>query len=254
MKYTTLIALAVAMSATQSANAEDRFPSLRSDSFEWGLGLGILNEDEGYTGMGSETNGQPVIYVNSERFRFFANQADFQLIKSDSFLLGIKAEGRFDGFEAADSPYLAGMAEREGGWYGGLRAEVKTDYANLVGEWVTELSGESDGGYGSIGAYWTIETDIGQWVPKVAVEFYDDDYTNYYVGVRAGEATPGRPAYIADSAVNLDFGVDWIHELGDHHRLISSLKYRSYGSEIKDSPLIESSGSPRLILGYLYTF
>jgi outer membrane scaffolding protein for murein synthesis (MipA/OmpV family) len=242
------------MISTQPTNAEDRFPSLRSDSFEWGLGLGILNEDEGYTGMGSETNAQPVIYINSERFRFFANQADFQVIKSDTFLLGIKAEGRFDGFEAADSPYLAGMEEREGGWYGGLRAELKTDFANIVGEWVTELSGDSDGSYGSVGAYWTIDTEFGQWVPKVAVEFYDEDYTTYYYGVRTAEATLDRPAYIADSTVNLDVGVDWIYELANHHQLISSLKYRSYGSEVKDSPLIENSGSPRLILGYLYTF
>lgn len=241
------------MAATHTF-AEDRFPSIRSDTFEWGLGIGALMEDEGYRGVGYEINPNPVLYVNTERFRFIANQADYEVIQSDAFILSVKAEARFDGFEEDDDAYFEGMEDRDGGLYGGLRAEYKTGYGNLVGEYVTELAGDSNGSYGSVGAYWIADLPVGELVPKVAVEYYSSDYTGYYYGVQSQDANPERPEYSPGSAINYDFGVDYVVDFAEHHKIISSAKYRAYGSDVKDSPLIDASGSARFILGYLYTF
>ena len=235
--------------------AEDRFPSIRSEEFEWGLGAGVLVEDEGYAGLGYETNAQPVIYLSSKRFRYLGNQLDFQLVNNNRFMFGVKLEGRFDGFDADDGAIFAGMAEREGGWYGGFRTEWKTRYANFVGEAVKEVSGESDGAYGSLGAYWTFDQgERAQWVPKIAVEYYDSKYSEYYFGVPRVESSAARPAYTPGSAINIDVGVDYIFRFNSNHRIISSAKYRRYGSDIKDSPLVESSGSARFVFSYLYMF
>ncbi len=254
MARLTYIAAAAIMAATNSAAGEDRFPTQRSDSFEWGLGLGALAEDEGYRKLGFETSGVPILYLSGKHFRFFANQLDVQLIDNERFMFGVKAEARFDGFEASDDPFFAGMEDRDGGIFAGVRAEYKTDYGNFVGEWQTDVSGKSDGAYGSLGSYWTIDAGRGRWVPKVALEYYDSSYTDYYFGVRADEATADRPAYSADSALHVDLGVDYFHRLTDRQQLIASLKYRHYDSAVKDSPLVDSSGSPRINIGYLYTF
>lgn len=63
-----------------------------------------------------------------------------------------------------------------------------------------------------------------------------------------------RPAYEGASTVNLDASVDLHYRLNDHHSIIAAFKYRAFGSEIKDSPLIDASGSPRMNVGYLYRF
>ena len=254
MARLTYIAAAAILIAANSAASEERFPSQRSDSFEWGLGLGALTEDEGYRNLGFETSGVPILYLSNKYFRFFANQLDIHLIDNERFTFGVKAEARFDGFEAADDPFFAGMEDRDGGIFAGIRAEYRTDYGNIVGEWQTDVSGKSDGSYGSLGSYWTIETGRGEWVPKVALEYYDSSYTDYYFGVRANEATADRPAYTADSALHLDVGVDYFYKLTERQKLIASVKYRHYGSEVKDSPLVDASGSPRFNIGYLYTF
>lgn len=248
------IAAAAMLAVANSATAEDRFPSQRSDSFEWGLGFGALVEDEGYRNLDFETSGVPILYLSHRNFRFFANQLDVRLFDNGRFKFGVKAEARFDGFESGDDPFFDGMEDREGGVFAGIRAEYETDYGNFVGEWQTDVSGKSDGAYGSLGSYWIIDAGRGRWVPKVALEYYDGSYTDYYFGVRADEATADRPAYSADSALHVDVGVDYFHKLTDRQQLIASLKYRHYGSAVKDSPLLDSNGSPRFTVGYLYTF
>ena len=254
MARLTYIAAAAIMATTSSAAGEDRFPSQRSSDFEWGLGIGALTEDEGYQDVGFETSAIPILYLSNKYFRFFANQLDVQLIDNDRFSFAVKAEARFDGFEADDDPIFAGMEDRDGGVFAGIRAEYKTDFANFVGEWQTDVSGNSDGSYGALGSYWTIEAGRGEWVPKIALEYYDSSYTDYYFGVRPEEATTDRPAYSADSAIHIDLGVDYSYKLTDRQQLIASLKYRHYDSAVKDSPLIDASGSPRFNIGYLYTF
>lgn len=254
MTKLTLVAAVAAIAISTTANAEDRFPTQRPDSFEWGLGLGMLAEDEGYRNLDFETSAIPVLYVGNKHFRLFANQFDVQFINNKKFMLGVKLEARFDGFEADDDPYFAGMEDRDGGFFAGVRAEYKTDFGNFVGEWQTDVSDESDGAYGAIGGYWPIETRLGLLVPKLALEYYDSNYTDYYFGVRADEVTENRPAYTADSALHIDVGMDYFLELTKRHQLIASLKYRHYDSTVKDSPLVDASGSPRINIGYLYTF
>ncbi|MEM1190052.1 MAG: MipA/OmpV family protein [Pseudomonadota bacterium] len=250
----TLITTAMVIAIVSSAAAEDRFPTQRSEEFEWGIGLGALIEDEGYRDLDFDTSAIPVLYMGNKYFRFFANQLDFQLVNNERVMFGLKLEGRFDGFEAKDDPYFEGMEDRDGGFFAGVRAEYKTPYGNIVGEWQSDVSGNSDGSYGALGSYWSFRTGRGLWVPKVALEYYDSSYTDYYFGVRPDEVRADRPAYEADSAIHLDVGLDYIFDLADRHQLITSVKYRRYDSEVKDSPLVDASGSPRVNIGYLYTF
>ncbi len=246
MAFTLLLARPV--------QAEDRFPSLQSENFEWGLGIGALIEDAGYQNIGSETNGQPVLYLANQDFRFFANQFNWNFLNNQTYSLGLEVEARFDGFEPDDDAFFTGMEERDDGVYGGLRGEWKSSVANFVFEWMQEVSGDSDGAYGSLNAYWTIDTGFGQLVPKIALEYYDRKYSDYYFGVRADEVRPDRPAYAPDSSIGFDVGIDYIRSFNTNHRLIGSIKYRRYDSEVSDSPLIESDGSPRFVLGYFYSF
>ncbi len=254
MKRLGAVAAIVLASHVFAAYGEDRFPTLRSDSFESGLGVGALAESEGYRNISGEVNAQPVLYLSSKYFRFFANQLDVTLYGDKNLLISLKAEGRFDGFEAKDDAYYEGMEDREGGVYGGFRLEYKLPVVNMVVEGLKSAGGDAEGGYGSIGGYWDIDSPIGSWVPKIAVEYYGSDYTGYYYGVTPAEANPDRPAYQPGSAINLDLGMDYVNQLSGRHQIIASVKYRVYDSEIKNSPLIEKSGSPRVILGYLYRF
>jgi outer membrane protein len=77
---------------------------------------------------------------------------------------------------------------------------------------------------------------------------------NYYYGVTTSEATAARTAYQPGASIHFDIGMDYQYQWGQHHSVLLSLKYRKFGSELKDSPIIEDSGSARLLVGYIYRF
>lgn len=106
------------------------------------------------------------------------------------------------------------------------------------------------------GLYYGYPLELGKLklLPRIGVEYFDSKFVDYYYGVRRDEARSGRPAYEGKATMNLDTGVDLHYSFGDHHTLIAAFKYRAFGAEIKDSPLIDASGSPRANIGYVYRF
>jgi outer membrane protein len=220
---------------------------------QWGLGLGVMATDGGYRGIGTETRVIPLLQVEYGRFRLFGPQAEFRLLGDANASLSLRAEYRLDGFDAGDSDYFAGMEDRKGSAFFGVSGRYATPYGDLSFE-LTKTGSESDGTRGSIGYAYPVQTGALRITPKIAAEFYDSKYVDYYYGVRAEEARAGRPAYAGESTTSLDVGVDVVYTFGGRHSVLGGLKYRRFGSEIQDSPLIDKSGSPRATLGYVYRF
>jgi MipA family protein len=239
--------------ALNAARADELFPALRKEPIRWGLGVGALVEDEGYRGIGSETEPVPALVFQHDRWRIFLPQAEFRVIGNERTALSLRADYRFDGFEAADGPIFEGMAERKGALSVGIAGRHAVGAGELSFDFVRATSSER-GMRG--GLYYTHPFSFGrlQLLPRVGLEYFDADFVRYYYGVRAEEARADRPFYEGDATLNVDTGVDVHYNLSRRHSLIGSVKYRIFGSEIKDSPLVDASGSPRVNIGYLFKF
>jgi len=248
-----LATLALGITVAAGTRAEALFPSITDDRTRWGIGLGVLSEDEGYKGIGRETEALPVLYVETERFRLFGPQAEYRILGNRQSAIKLRADYRFDGFEARDGAVFAGMSERKGSIFLGLAGRHAAPWGEVSFDLVKATTA-SKGIRGGIAYGHPLAAGALTVVPKLGVEYFDRKFVGYYYGVRPGEATAARPAYEGRSSVNLDVGVDVHYQIGAAHTLLSSIKYRRFGSAIQDSPLIEKSGSPRLTLGYLYRF
>jgi MipA family protein len=240
MKKTHWIAALLAMSCSTSAMAEELFPATELLGPKWGLGVGTLYENEGYVGGSAEAELLPLVFYQGKRFRLLGPQAEYRIWQGDAWSASLRGEYRFDGYEPDEEELFEGMVKHSAGW-----GDITVEFLK---------SARASKGYRAA-VYYAYPFQVGKWtlMPKAGIERYDAKFTDYYYGVRADEATGTRPRYEAGSSTNFDVGIDFQRAFG-RHLLMGSVKYRGFGSAIKDSPLIEDSGSPRLTLAYLYTF
>lgn len=253
MRNTTIIFL-MAAAPTLSAHASTLFPAFSEEKdFRVGIGIGALVEDEGYRDIGTEGDLVPIPYLQTERLRILGPQLTYRLLGDKSNNIGLRLDYRFDGYEASDGDVFRGMDERKSSLALGFSGQYRTVIGNLDYS-IAKATSASKGLYGNVQLFWPIKT--GNWIvtPRAGLEFFDKKYTNYYFGVNPNEVRSDRRQYTPGKALNLDVGVDLQRDLSANHTLLGSIKYRHYASAIKDSPLIEKSGSPRFNIAYLYRF
>lgn len=247
-------ALVFGLAAVVPAGATTLFPTVGENGPpQIGVGLAALVENEGYKDGGTETEPLPVLFYQGDRLRVLGPQLTYRVLGDRRTNIGLRVDYRFDGYDKDDGAIFEGMAERKSGIAAGVAGQVHVGVGNVYYSLAKSISA-SKGMYGSV--QYGIPVDVAGWTvtPRAGVEFFNAKYADYYFGVRADEARAGRPAYTPGRALNLDLGVDLHRDIGRHHTVFGSVKYRRYDSAIKDSPLMEKSGSPRLNIGYLYRF
>lgn len=248
------ITLVLGLAAVLPAGASTLFPTVgEKQQARMGIGAAALVENEGYRDGGTETEALPVFFYQGERLRVLGPQATYRVLGDRDTHIGLRVDYRFDGYEKDDGKIFEGMAERKSGIAVGLAGQLRFGPGNIYYSAARSVSA-SKGIYATI--QYGIPMEIKGWtvVPRAGVELFNARYADYYFGVRPAEARAGRPAYEAGRALNLDVGIDLHRDLGRHHTVFGSVKYRRYDSAIKDSPLMEKSASPRMNIGYLYRF
>jgi hypothetical protein len=112
-----------------------------------------------------------------------------------------------NGYEASDSPFLAGMEERKDGiWLGGA-AIWRNDIANVSAELLGDGSGNSKGSKFKLTVDHRFQAGNFDITPRLSVTRLDQKYVSYYYGVNAAEVRAGRPFYQGGSAVNMEAGL-----------------------------------------------
>jgi outer membrane protein len=232
-----------------------------SRSYSWGLGLGGISQQLSYTGIDRDNIAVPLIYFENRWVQLFGPFLDIKApgIKwSDEQELSFAARIQFfgvNGYEADDAPILNGMAERKSGIFAGPTAKWSNPFVNVTAEWLFDASGESKGQQIKLGLERSFQ--VGghfMFTPSATAIWLDDKYADYYYGVRTAEARAGRPAYIAESTMNVEFALRTDYMFDPRQSVFLSLGYTALGSEIKDSPLTDRSGETQVFMGYLYRF
>lgn len=219
----------------------------------WGLGLGVGTGRKPYRDFDNNVDALPLLMYENRYISFLGATLDIKLPPAGPVSFRLRARYSNDGYKAKDSPFLAGMAERKGGiWLGGA-AIWKADATTLSAEAMT-LTGDPEGSRVKLEVNHGFKSGSFTLTPRIAANWYDKKYVDYYYGVRANEVRAGRGFYQGDSAVNAELGVRLGYAIGQHHNVFVDVGVTSLGSGIKDSPLVDRSNESSVKLGYLYAF
>jgi outer membrane protein len=229
-----MLCFACAASASTSTAQDDG----QGKTAQWALGAAVRAEQELYKGTGRETALLPVVRFENRYFLVQLPTVELKLRqvalgRSSSLDFRLMAAYEDDGYKASDSAFLAGMSARNASVWAGVKATWETPLAELSAEWLRDASGIS---------------------PRVGVSMLDQQYVNYYYGVRLGEASLSRPAYTGRSARNYELGVRATYAYGKQHLIILDASRTKLSQSITASPLVDRSSQAELSLVYAYRF
>jgi MipA family protein len=228
--------------------------SATSTTSQWGLGVSVGLQRKPYRDFDNKSQVLPLLFFENRWFSVIGPALDFKLPTAGSLSLRLRARYASEGYEAGDSPYLAGMDERKDGfWLGGV-ALWRTDLLNVSAELLGDASGHSKGSQFKLQLDRRFQSGAFDFTPRVAAKWLDDKYVDYYYGVRGSEARAGRPVFQGKSAVNAELGLRVGYALTPNQGVFLDASTTRLGNSIKDSPLVDRSTSSALRVGYLYRF
>src|SRR5450830_1635621 len=220
----------------------------------WGLGLGVGVQRSPYRGYGTKTRALPILLYNSEHFRVVGTTADWKLGSVSQFDFALRAKySNGAGYKSGDAPILNGMDERKDGFWLGGAAAWRAPLAKFTLEWL-KAAGNSKGQTVKLGAERGFTVGSVKLTPHLGVAWMNNDYVNYYYGVKSTEVRSTRAAYTGKSTTNASVGLRTDYSLTAAQSMFLDLSVTHYGSGITDSPLVDRSTAPGLRLGYIYKF
>ncbi|MCV6638733.1 MipA/OmpV family protein [Candidatus Albibeggiatoa sp. nov. NOAA] len=217
------------------------------------VGAIALWGSELYQGEGSETRLLPALYLKSGRWEFNFKELKYHLIDTEQFSLAPLLSFDLNGYDADDSPALAGMEDRDFSIGLGLAAKVKLGLFDIDASVQQDIANNSDG--------LTADLSLGMTRPvtkqliagfKVGAAYQDSDYSNYYYGVQSNEVRESRPAYELDNTINPYAQLNAIYRLNKSWSLNTAIIYTQLDSEIEDSPIVEHGNETTFLLGITY--
>jgi len=249
-----LFSLFLMAAFAQQPAAAQPTPAQGEGESSWGLGLGVGTERSAYRDFDNKTRLLPLLTYESKWLSVAGLGADLKLPSAGPVSFRLRARYSMDGYEASDSPFLAGMDERKDGiWLGGA-VVWRNDIANLSAELLGDASGNSKGTKLKLMVDRRFQAGSFDITPRLAVTRLDDKYVSYYNGVNATEVRAGRPFYQGGSAVNLEAGVRVGYAIAPRQSIFLDMSTTNLGSSIKDSPLVDRSSQSSVRVGYLYRF
>jgi MipA family protein len=216
------------------------------------LGIAYLSRTDVYKGKKEDGMPIPIIRGSYKRFYLDADNLGYLLQENQKVSLSLIASPRFMGFEDDDSPALSGMSDRDWSLDGGFNLELKNKYFNSKLEILSDILGRHDGIQGRI--TFSKKFFRGRVVPRIGVEWQSKDLVDYYYGVRPNESRAGRPEYQGQRTINYMVGSSIRMLLKEQWVLFINLDYKFFGSQIKDSPIVDEDGKFTYILGISYRF
>jgi outer membrane protein len=226
----------------------------REDSWRWGLGVGAIAQDLGYKGQDGNSLLVPIIYAESARFFLMGPRAGWRFVNEDKFRLSAIANYRFDGYESNDSRALEGMDDRDGSLDAGFELTYRADFGDLTFTAVTDTLDRHSGQEVALRYGYPFAVARGTVSPFIEASWLSEDLVDYYYGVRPEEAREDRATYRPGSTFNTTLGVSGNWFFNRRHLVFLNAGYQWLGSEIEDSPIIDSDAGASAILGWVYTF
>ncbi|WP_410012183.1 MipA/OmpV family protein [Sodalis sp. C49] len=218
------------------------------------LGIGAAVVQKAYRDIDPEVLPIPIISYENRWLDVSVPRVDLKIYSTDSFSMRLRARYAGDGYDADDSPFLQGMADRKGSIWAGGAMTYDTTFARLSAEVLADMSGYSEGYRAKLAIDRRFSSGAFGITPRLGIEWVDSKFVDYYYGVKSAETRPGREFYEGKSTANVDIGVRLDYRPAVRHMLFIDAGATLFGSAIKDSPLVDSSTQTMLGIGYVYRF
>lgn len=226
-----------------------------SDGFRWSLGAAVISSPEPYVGADNDTIVVPALSLSYKRFFFRGIAAGYELVERDGFTAAAIARARFAGYDAGDSPFLAGMEDRRKSADLGLELDWKPSrWIGLQLTPVADILGRSGGQEVTFDVYVPLRFGPARIEPRVGAIWQSSDFVDYYYGVRPEEARPDRPAFRGESTVNLGAGVVLFTPVARRLVLQSFVQIERLGDEIEESPIVDRKTAVTGFAALSYSF
>lgn len=221
---------------------------------QWELGAAVIARDAIQRGADNSPFVVPLVQYTGERVYFSGIEAGLRLRATPSHRTTLFARPRLDGYQSDDDAFLEGMATRRHSLDGGLRHDVTHGAWRISAALTTDLLGRHDGQTATV----TLGRAFGSprllVVPYAGVEWMSADLVDYYYGVGATEARPGRSAYRGTATWNIVYGARVVAPLAERWTAQAIVAATRYGDGVADSPLTDGRDRAIGILGVSYRF
>lgn len=228
-------------------------PAAAQDSKRVGNSLGVaaLWENDLYEGLDASVRAYPFATWRAGRFFLRGPGLGVELWSDDAWKLDAFAQWRFDGYDADDSDFLAGMDDRRETLDAGMAVERRLGaYGRLNLSASTDALGRHDGQ--ELELQWSYPLRYVE--AQVRARWQSDALVDYYYGVTAAEALPDRPAYEPGSGLTWSLGLLTARPLGKRWLAFVGANVDLLPDAIKDSPIVEGSTRTRVFGALAWRF
>jgi outer membrane protein len=252
--FRTIAAGVASAACVSSAWAQVAQDQLSEAGSQWGIGIAAGMERKPYRDFDNKGLAIPMLTYENKWVSVAFPGADLKLTSVGPVSLRLRARYAGDGYEADDSPYFGGMEKRKGSlWLGGA-AIWRNDIANLSAELLADGSGNSKGTRFKVQIDRRFSSGAFGFTPRLAAHWVDRKYVDYYYGVTAAEARSDRPEYAGKATANIEVGLRVDYAVAPKQTVFLDMSATSFGSGIKNSPLVSRSNQTGVRLGYVYRF
>ena len=230
----------IASSHTISAqNDEPESAPAREGDRGWALGVGVVSSARPYVGADNELFPVPLLEFHRGGFFVEGIRVGYRWGGQHAWRFEMYGSPLFAGLDPDDSPFLAGMEERRPSLDGVATLSWNRPHVGLALGLYSDLLDRNNGQRLRATAAFPVQAGRWRLSPSVGVIWYDDDFVDYYAGVRSEEAIPGRPAYEGSSTWNPEAAFSAIWFPGGRLMVLIGVDYQRLGAAITDSPIVD---------------
>ena len=206
-----------------------------------GLGLGVITRSSPYVGSTKDVaQAIPAVTYVGERLQWLGPTLRFGLLGSDKLRIAAAAEYRVGAYEEADSPFLAGLGDRESTLLAGLGLQYEFgDGFELEATYQHDALDRIGGGLANVRLSRAFPWGTTTIVPQVAYNWFSSEFSNHDFGVPLAAATPNRPAYELGSTSSFEAGAGVFIELSEDWRIIVNIAAEALDDDVTASPIVE---------------
>jgi outer membrane protein len=225
---------------------------------ELSLGLGVMVERDIYKGVDTEVQPAPFLRYENGPFEIRAYEgvdATYTFFRTDRFSVAVGGFYEQDeGYDPDDSDYLKGMKTLDDLFGAGLYLETEVAGFTAGLQIHQDLSGESDGQEVELSVFYPWFVAGFEIRPELSVTWLSEKTVDYYYGVSAGEARSDRPVYSPSSSFAFGLGLMIQRPIFGDFTAVGMVEASTFGSEIKDSPLVDEDFGWDAVFGVTYAF
>jgi len=221
------------------------------------LGAGVLISSSPYKGDSNSISPVPIINVEKGNFFIRIDQAGYSLYKKDPLEVYTFLQPRFMGYRSSDSDFLRGMKRRNWSVDAGLGAELQIPglkESAVSVEVLQDILANSKGQEVDVFCWHLFDLKPLFLVPKAGLMWESKKVINYYYGVKDTEIALNRPAYSPNSSLSYRLGADSLLYVSKKWALATRVYVDFFGSQIKNSPIVDKDYSATFLCGVVYSF